>query len=99
MALIELAKVIAEDPAASRRWAARAAAARRPAGTAAIAARFAALPASARTALLVAAVADGPDLRAATGRCFRARCPGSGARRTSWPGHDRQDRLPVEATL
>src|SRR3984957_12986044 len=69
MALIELAKVIAEDPAASRRWAAEPL----PPGdrlAAAIAARFAALPSSARTALLVAAVADGPDLRAAAGGGF-----------------------------
>ncbi len=69
MALIELAKVIAEDPAASRRWAAEPL----PPGdrlAAAITARFAALPASARTALLVAAVADGPDLRAAAGGVF-----------------------------
>jgi DNA-binding CsgD family transcriptional regulator/tetratricopeptide (TPR) repeat protein len=69
MALIELAKVIAEDPAASRRWAAEPL----PPGArlaAAITARFDALPASARTALLVAAVADGPDLRAAAGGVF-----------------------------
>jgi DNA-binding CsgD family transcriptional regulator len=66
MALIELAKVIAEDPAASRRWAAEPL----PPGdrlAAAITARFDALPESARAALLVAAVADGPDLRAAAG--------------------------------
>jgi len=66
MALIELARVIAEDPAASRRWAAEPL----PPGdrlTAAIAARFDALPESARTALLVAAVADAPDLTAAAG--------------------------------
>ena len=69
LALIELARVIAEDPAASRRWAAEPL----PPGdrlTAAIAARFDALPASARAALLVAAVADGPDLRAAAGGVF-----------------------------
>jgi DNA-binding CsgD family transcriptional regulator len=63
MALIELAKVIADDPAASRRWAAE------PLPltdrlTAVIAARFTALPEEARAALLLAAVADGPDLRA-----------------------------------
>jgi DNA-binding CsgD family transcriptional regulator len=66
MALIELAKVIAEDPAASRRWAAEPL----PPGerlTAAVTARLDALPESARAALLVAAVADGPDLRAAAG--------------------------------
>src|SRR5580704_9476197 len=64
MALIELAKVIADDPAASRRWAAE------PLPltdrlTAVIAARFTALPEPARAALLLAAVADGPDLSAA----------------------------------
>src|SRR5271156_5581643 len=64
MALIELAKVIAEDPAASRRWAAE------PLPltdrlTAAVTPRFAALPEPARAALLLAAVADGPDLSAA----------------------------------
>ena len=64
MALIELAKVIADDPAASRRWAAE------PLPLtdrlrAVITARFAALPEQAREALLLAAVADGPDLGAA----------------------------------
>ena len=64
MALIELAKVIADDPAASRRWAAE------PLPptdrlSAVIAARFAALPEHAQAALLLAAVADGPDLTAA----------------------------------
>ncbi len=64
MALIELAKVIADDPAASRRWAAE------PLPltdrlSAVITARFAALPERAQAALLLAAVADGPDLRAA----------------------------------
>ena len=64
MALIELAKVIAEDPAASRRWAAE------PLPltdrlTAVLTSRFAALPEQAQAALLRAAVADGPDLRAA----------------------------------
>src|ERR1700734_141780 len=65
-ALIELATVIADDPAASRRWAAE------PLPltdrlTAVIAARFAALPDQTRAALLIAAVADGPDLRVAAG--------------------------------
>ncbi len=62
MALIELAKVIASDPAASRRWAAEPL----PPGDrllAVIAARLTALPEPTRRALLVAAVADGPDLR------------------------------------
>ena len=65
MALIELAKVIADDPAASRRWAAE------PLPltdrlSAVITARFAALPEQAQAALLLAAVADDPDLRVAT---------------------------------
>jgi DNA-binding CsgD family transcriptional regulator len=66
LALIELAKVVADDPAASRRWAAE------PLPltdrlSAVITARFAALPEQAQAALLLAAVADGPDLRAAAG--------------------------------
>ena len=64
MALIELAKVITDDPAASRRWAAE------PLPltdrlSAVLTSRFAALPEQARAALLLAAVADGPDLRVA----------------------------------
>ena len=64
MALIELAKVVADDPAASRQWAAE------PLPptdrlTAVITSRFAALPEQAQAALLRAAVADGPDLAAA----------------------------------
>ncbi|MGB6582138.1 MAG: LuxR family transcriptional regulator, partial [Streptosporangiaceae bacterium] len=64
MALIELSRVIADDPAASRRWAAE------PLPltdrlTAVLTSRFAALPEPARAALLLAAVADGPDLSAA----------------------------------
>ena len=64
MALIELATVIADDPAASRRWAAE------PLPltdrlSAVITSRFAALPEPAQAALLLAAVADGPDLSAA----------------------------------
>jgi len=78
MALIELATVIADDPAASRRWAAE------PLPltdrlSAVITSRFAALPEQARAALLLAAVADGPDLRAAashgTGPDARALAP------------------------
>src|SRR5579864_8503140 len=65
MALIELATVIADDPANSRRWAAE------PLPltdrlSAVIISRFAALPEQARAALLLAAVADGPDLSAAS---------------------------------
>src|SRR5690242_10040172 len=64
MALIELAKVIADDPDASRRWAAE------PLPltdrlSAVITSRFAALPEQAQAALLLAAVADGPDLSTA----------------------------------
>jgi hypothetical protein len=64
MALIELAKAIADDPAASRRWAAE------PLPltdrlSAVLTSRFAALPEPARAALLLAAVADGPDLQVA----------------------------------
>jgi DNA-binding CsgD family transcriptional regulator len=64
MALIELATVIADDPAASRRWAAE------PLPltdrlSAVLTSRFAALPEPAQAALLLAAVADGPDLGAA----------------------------------
>jgi DNA-binding CsgD family transcriptional regulator len=67
MALIELAKVIATDPAASRRWAAEPL----PLSdrlSAVITSRFAALPEQAQAALLLAAVADGPDLSAAASR-------------------------------
>lgn len=64
MALIELARVIAADPAAGRRWAAEPLP---PSDrlTAVISSRFATLPEPARAALLLAAVADGPDLNAA----------------------------------
>jgi DNA-binding CsgD family transcriptional regulator len=64
MALIELATVIADDPAASRRWAAEPLP---PSDrlNAVLASRFAALPEQAQAALLLAAVADGPDLSAA----------------------------------
>jgi DNA-binding CsgD family transcriptional regulator len=67
MALIELTKVITADPAASRLWAAE------PLPLtdrlkAVITSRFAALPEQARSALLLAAVADGPDLGAAARR-------------------------------
>jgi DNA-binding CsgD family transcriptional regulator len=65
LALIELSKVIAADPGASRRWAAE------PLPltsqlTAIMTARYAVLPAEARAALLLAAVADSPDVLAAT---------------------------------
>jgi DNA-binding CsgD family transcriptional regulator len=66
MALIELATVIADDPAAIRRWTAE------PLPltdrlTAVLASRFAALPEQTQAALLLAAVADGADLNAAAG--------------------------------
>src|SRR5580700_3482915 len=65
MALIELATVIADDPAASRRWAAE------PLPltdrlSAVLTSRFAVLPEPTQAALLLAAVADDPDLRVAT---------------------------------
>jgi predicted ATPase len=64
LALIELAKVIAADPAAGRRWADE------PLPltdqlTVIMTARCAALPEAARAALLLAAAADSPDLAAA----------------------------------
>ena len=66
MALIELAKMIAADPAASRRWAAEPLPVTERL-SAVLTARFAALPGQAQAALLLAAVADGPDLTAAAG--------------------------------
>ena len=61
MALIELSRLIASDPDAGRRWAAEPLPV---AGqlTAIMAARYAALPGAARTALLLAAAADSPEL-------------------------------------
>jgi DNA-binding CsgD family transcriptional regulator len=64
LALIELSKMIAADPGAGRRWAAE------PLPltsqlTAIMAAQYAALPGPTRAALLLAAVADSPDLTAA----------------------------------
>jgi DNA-binding CsgD family transcriptional regulator len=61
MALIELAKVIAADPVASRRWAAQPLPLTDRLSTV-ITSRFAALPERTREALLLAAVDDGPDL-------------------------------------
>jgi predicted ATPase len=74
LALIELSKVIAADPAAGRLWADE------PLPltgqlTAIMAARFAALPRPTRTALLLIAVADSPDLTASA-------VPGALPRRT-----------------
>ena len=64
MALIELARAIAADPAATQRWAVEPLS---PGGrlTAVIAARLTELPEAVRATLLLAAVADGQDLRAA----------------------------------
>ena len=64
LALIELAKMIATDPDAGRRWSAE------PLPltgrlTAFMAAQYTALPPAARSALLLAAAADSPDLPAA----------------------------------
>ena len=63
LALIELAKTIAEDPDVGRRWAAEPLP---PAGqlTAIMSANYAALPPATRSALLIAAAADQPDLTA-----------------------------------
>jgi DNA-binding CsgD family transcriptional regulator len=66
MALVALAKAIAADPAAGRRWAAE------PLPLtdrlmAVIGAQLTALPEETRAALLLAAVADSPDLTAAVG--------------------------------
>ena len=63
LGLINLSEVIADDPAAGRRWAAQPL----PLTDRLIAmrvAKFAALPGPARTAVLLAAVADNPDLKA-----------------------------------
>jgi DNA-binding CsgD family transcriptional regulator len=64
MALIELAKVIADDPAASSKWTAEPLPLTDRLSTV-ITSRFAALPEQTQAALLLAAVADSPDLRAA----------------------------------
>src|SRR6202007_606382 len=75
---IELAKVIAADPAASRRWAAEPLPLSDRLSTV-ITARFAALPERTREALLLAAVADGPDLNVnslAAGSDAQAIAPG-----------------------
>jgi DNA-binding CsgD family transcriptional regulator len=77
MALIELAKVIAADPAASHRWAAEPLPLTDRLSTV-ITSRFAVLPERTREALLLAAVADGPDLSGssrATGSDARALAP------------------------
>jgi DNA-binding CsgD family transcriptional regulator len=66
MALIELAKVIADDPAAGRRWAAEPLALTDRL-TAVTAAQVAALPEPTQAVLLLAAVADGQDLAGAAG--------------------------------
>jgi tetratricopeptide (TPR) repeat protein len=63
LALVEMARVIADDPTAGRRWATQPL----PPGdrlTAVITARLATMPAAARSALLLAAVADGTGLPA-----------------------------------
>jgi DNA-binding CsgD family transcriptional regulator len=63
MALIELARVIAADPAAGRRWASEPLPPTQRLA-AIITARYRALPQATRQALLLGAVADGPDLPA-----------------------------------
>jgi DNA-binding CsgD family transcriptional regulator len=67
MALIELARVVAADATASRRWTAEPLPLTERLRSV-ITSRFAALPEQARAALLLAAVADGPDLGAAARR-------------------------------
>ncbi|MGW2960386.1 AAA family ATPase [Streptomyces sp. NPDC001220] len=64
LALIELARMIAADPDAGRRWTAQPLP---PTGqlTAIMAAQYVTLPAAARSALLLAAAADSPDLTTA----------------------------------
>jgi DNA-binding CsgD family transcriptional regulator len=64
MALIELSRIIAADPAAGRRWAAELLPPTERLATI-IAARYGALPESARMALLLTAVADRPEMTAA----------------------------------
>ena len=66
LALIELAKVIAADPAAWRRWAAEPLPLSRKLA-AVLAARFAGLPEPTREALLLAAIADSPGPGAGSG--------------------------------
>ena len=94
LALIELAQVIADDPAASRRWAAE------PLPltdrlTAVLTSRFAALPEPARAALLLAAVADGPDLSAAAQPRRRARPSDPRAGGAAGPDQGGPDRAAV----
>jgi DNA-binding CsgD family transcriptional regulator len=73
LALIELAQVIAADPAAGRRWAAEPLPLSRKLA-AVLAARFAGLPGPTRAALLLAAIADhpgpGPGSSPATGGTY-----------------------------
>jgi AAA ATPase domain len=64
LALIELSKMIAADPDAERRWAAKPLPLTNQL-TAIMTAQYAALPGAARAALLLAAAADSPDLTAA----------------------------------
>ena len=91
MALIELAKVIADDPAASRRWAAE------PLPltdrlTAVLTSRFAALPepAQSRAAAGRRGRRPGPERSRQPRR--RARCAGPRAGRAARPGQGRPDR-------
>ena len=71
LALIELAKMIAADPDAGRRWAAEPLPPTRRL-TAGIAARYASLPRETQAALLLAAVADSPEVAAAAVSGLRA---------------------------
>jgi len=86
LALIELSKVVAADPGAGRGWAAE------PLPltgrlTAVLADRFTTLPQQTRTALLLASVADNPELTAAVpGLTAAALGPAEAAGLISWDG-------------
>jgi DNA-binding CsgD family transcriptional regulator len=71
LALIELAKMIAADPDAGRRWAAEPLPLTRRL-TVGMAARYASLPRETQAALLLAAVADSPEVAAAAVSGLRA---------------------------
>jgi hypothetical protein len=89
MALIELARVTAADPAAGRRWADEILPpSDRLIGI--LAAQFRALPSATREVLLLAAVADSPDLSASVpGLTADALAPAETAHLARWvaPGH------------
>ena len=89
LALIELARMVAADPDAGRRWAAE------PLPltgqlTAIMAAQYTALPQAARSALLLAAAADSPDLTAAAVPELSADALAAGGSRGPDPAGHRQ---------